>query len=679
MVIRKRRAGIGPRRSPLAQHARARDFPEGVLAVFNALLLRSSAHAATPERINFNLVNEPVHPVGPDREQDSPASSSKTTVALALLLILGTVALYAPALHNGFVNYDDPDYVTANRHIRQGLSWNNVAWAFTATVEANWHPLTWISHMADIQLFGLNPAGHHAVSVLLHAINVVLLFFLLNRATGYTLRSAVVAALFAVHPLNVESVAWVAERKSLLCTLFFLLALWSYGWYAARPGVARYLGVAWMFALGLMAKPMIITFPFVLLLLDYWPLQRWNDGEWRSHGSASRTTFLTLVGEKLPLFALSAASALITIFAQRGAGALGATAALPLNLRAKNALYCYLVYLFKGVWPSHLAVFYPHPENLLAWWKVSAAAVVLLSITGVVWRFRGKRYLLTGWFWYLGTMVPVIGIVQVGRQAMADRYAYLPFIGLFVMAVWLAAELLARTRLSLPAAAILTLAVLSSYAAASYIQIGYWRNSYSLFSHALEVTSRNGIAEDNLGAALMDRGRPDLALPHFETAVALVPELSAAHYNLATVLHHYNRLDQAMHEYQLALRYAADPTDAARTHNNLGILLMQRNQAAAAISEFTAAIQANPDEQNSYLGRGSLEYQQHNLDAALADFSRAARIAPLPVAYFWIGRTLEEKGDVQSAVRAYETALQMAPGMTDARMRLDALRPTLGK
>ena len=646
-----------------------------MLAVFNALLLPCSAHAPALQRINFNLVNEPVHPVGPKQEPASPGSSPRTILALALLLMLGTVALYAPALHNGFVNYDDPDYVTANPHIRQGLCWSNLVWAFTATAEANWHPLTWISHMADVQVFGLNPAGHHAVSVWLHAINVVLLFLLLTRATGYTLRSAVVAALFAVHPLNVESVAWVAERKSLLCALFFLLALWSYGCYARKPGVARYLGVALMFALGLMAKPMIITFPFVLLLLDYWPLQRLSAGELRSDGSASRAPFLRLLGEKLPLFALSAASALITVFAQHSAGALGVTAALPLHLRVKNALYSYLVYLFKGVWPSHLAVFYPHPENSLGWWKVSAAAVVLLTITGLVWRFRGKKYLLIGWLWYLGTMVPVIGMVQVGRQAMADRYAYLPFIGLFVMAVWLSAEGLARIRPSRWATASVALAIVSSYAAASYIQIGYWRSSYTLFSHALQVTSANGIAEDNLGAALMDMGHPDLALPHFETAVRLVPELSAAHYNLATVLHQYNQLDRALHEYQLALTYAADPTAAAQAHNNLGVLRMQRNQAAAAISEFTAAIQANPNEQNSYLGRGSLEYQQHNLDAALADFSRAAQIAPLPAAYFWLGRTLEEKGDVQSAVRAYETALQMAPGMTDARTRVDALRP----
>ena len=432
--------------------------------MFNALLLPSSTQIGSLESINFDLLNDPTHSVDGNEIPRSLGSSARTTILLALLLILGTIVVYIPALHNGFVNYDDPDYVTANLHVRQGLSWSNIRWAFTATVQANWHPLTWISHMIDVQFFGMNPTGHHAVSVLLHAINVVLLFFLLARTTGYTLRSAAVAAIFAVHPLNVESVAWIAERKSLLCMLFFLLALLAYGWYVRKPGIGRYLCVGFLFAMGLMAKPMVVTFPFVLLLFDYWPLQRLKEGQ---------ITFPKLLIEKIPLFALSAASAMITVIAQHGAGALGITAALPLSFRIKNAIYSYLIYIFKGIWPSRLAVFYPHPENTLALWKVLLAALVLLAITVLVWHFRRYKYLLAGWLWYLGTMVPVIGIVQVGRQAMADRYAYVPFIGLFVMAVWLIAELFARIRLSLPAAAVIGVAVLSSYAAASYIQIGY--------------------------------------------------------------------------------------------------------------------------------------------------------------------------------------------------------------
>ncbi len=646
--------------------------------MLNALLLCSSPDSATLQSIKFDLLNAPTHSVGEMQKQHSLGPPRKITLLLALLLILGTLAIYAPSLHNGFVNYDDPAYVTANAHVRQGLSWSNVRWAFTATVEANWHPLTWISHMADVQFFGLSPARHHLTSVLLHAVNVVLLFLLLARSTGYTLRSAVVAALFAVHPLNVESVAWVAERKSVLCTLVFLLTLWAYGWYVRKPGAGRYLSVALLFALGLMAKPMVITLPFLLLLLDYWPLQRL--GELKSNEtSASDRTLLSLFTEKIPLFAMSAASALITVYAQHSGGALGITAALPLNLRIRNAVYSYAAYICKGIWPLHLAVFYPHPENSLALWKVLAAIVVLLLITALVWRFRKKNYLPVGWLWYLGTMVPVIGIVQVGRQGMADRYVYIPFIGLFVIAVWLAAEFFALIRLSFSTTVVIALAALSGYAFASYVQIGYWHDSFTLFSHALQVTSDNGIAEDNLGAALMDMGHPDLALPHFEAAVRLVPQLGTAHYNLATVLHRQNQLDAAMHEYELALTYASDATEAAQAHNNLGALLMQRSQPAAAIAEFNAAILANPNEQNSYLGRGAIEYQEHDLDAAFADFSRAAQIAPSPVAYFWLGRTFEDKGDLQSAVRAYEAALQIAPNMNDTRTRLDALRLKLGK
>jgi protein O-mannosyl-transferase len=620
-------------------------------------------------------LSAPIHAVDKVPPEHSLGSSLKTALLLALLLILATLILYGPSLHNGFVNYDDPDYVLRNSHVRQGLSWSNIGWSFTATIQANWHPLTWISHMADVQMFGLNPFGHHLVSVLLHAINVVLLFGLLSRATRQTLRSAVVAALFAVHPLNVESVAWVAERKTVLCALFFLLALGAYGWYVRRPGAGRYLGVALLFGLGLMAKPMVITLPFVLLLLDYWPLQRiGGDGSRSGPDPASPVGFRKLVVEKLPLLAMSAASALITVFAQHGAGALGVTAALPFGLRTRNAIFSYLEYIFRGFWPSHLAVFYPHPETSLGWSRVLAAALVLFAITGLVWRFRDKRYLPVGWLWYLGTMLPVIGVVQVGRQAMADRYAYIPFIGLFVVVVWLAGDLFPLVRASRASAFAIALAVLSSYAAVSYIQIGYWRNSFALFSHALEVTTGNGIAEDNLGAALMDMGRPDQALAHFEAAVRLIPQSATPHYNLATVLHQNNQLDAAMREYQLALDYASDPVEVAQAHNNLGVLFTQRNQPARALLEFDAAIRVNPNEQNSYLGRGLVEYQQLNLDAALPDFSRAAQIAPSPLACYWLGRTLEDKGDLLAAIRAYEGALQLAPAMNEARTRLEALR-----
>jgi protein O-mannosyl-transferase len=589
---------------------------------------------------------------------------------IGLLLALGTIALYYPALENGFVNYDDPAYVTSNWQVQQGLTVRSVAWAFTSTTEANWHPLTWISHMLDVRLFGLRPAGHHAQSVLWHAFNVVLLFLLLAKATGFVGRSALVAALFAVHPLNVESVAWVAERKTVLCTFFLLLALGAYGWYVKRPRASRYLLVALLFALGLMAKPMVITLPFLLLLVDFWPLQRFPE-----------TPLSKLALEKLPLLALSAASAAITLYAQRAGGALGSTELLPLAMRVKNAAYSYLIYVEKTVWPSRLAVFYPHPEGSLALWKVLGAAVVLIAVTAVFWHFRGsryeRRYLLAGWFWFLGTLAPVIGIVQVGRQAWADRYAYLPLWGLFVIGVWLLSEAAARISFSRAAQVAIASAVLLGYSVTAHIQIGYWRNSYSLFAHAIQVTDANPIAEGNLGSALVEIERPDLAVSHLERAIQLMPTFSTAHYDLGILLQRQNELDRAQREYQLALKYASDEREAAQTHNNLGVLFNQLGRRDEALAEFTAAIALNPHEQNSLIGRGLIEREEAKLDAALQDFAQAAQIAPSPPALYWQGCVLEDKGQVSAAAAAYRNVLKLAPNFRDAQVRLDRVENAL--
>jgi tetratricopeptide (TPR) repeat protein len=588
------------------------------------------------------------------------AIRQRTALLLAsAVLLVGTLALYYPALQNGFVNYDDPAYVTSNFHVQQGLTSSSLAWAFTSTAEANWHPLTWISHMLDVQLFGLGPAGHHAQSVLWHAANVVLLFLLLAKATGFVGRSAFVAGLFAVHPLNVESVAWVAERKTVLCTFFLLLALGAYGWYGKRPRASRYLLVALLFALGLMAKPMAITLPFLLLLLDFWPLQRFPE-----------TPLSQLALEKLPLLALSAASAAITLYAQRAGGAVGSTELLPLAMRVKNAICSYLIYVEKAVWPSGLAAFYPHPEGSLALWKVLGAAAVLAAVTAVFWHFRERRYLLVGWLWFLGTLAPVIGIVQVGRQAWADRYAYLPLWGLFVIGVWLVSEGAARISPSRTAQVAIASAVLLGYSVTAHSQIGYWRNSYSLFAHAIQVTDANPIAEGNLGSALMEMRRPDLAVSHLERAVGLMPTLATAHYNLGTLWHRQNELDRAQREYQLALKYGSDEREAAQSHNNLGVLLNQLGRRVEAVAEFTQAIALNPYEQNSLVGRGMIEHEEGKLDAALQDFSRAAQIAPSPLAFYWQGRVLEEKGQLSAAAEAYRTALKLAPNFGDTQVRL---------
>ena len=581
------------------------------------------------------------------------------------MLFLGTLALYYPALHNGFVNYDDPAYVTSNWQVQQGFTSRNLAWAFTSTAEANWHPLTWISHMLDVQLFGLRPAGHHAQSIFWHAVNVLLLFLLLAKATGFVGRSALVAGLFAVHPLNVESVAWIAERKTVLCTFFLLLALAAYGWYAKRPRASRYLLVSFLFALALMAKPMAITLPFALLLLDFWPLQRFPE-----------TALSKLVVEKTPLLALSAASAAITLYAQRIGGAIGSTALLPPAIRLKNAIYSYLIYIEKAVLPSRLAVFYPHPEGALALWKVMGAVVLLIMVTAVFWHFRERRYLLVGWLWFLGTLAPMIGIVQVGRQAWADRYAYLPLWGLFVIAVWLASEGATRISLSRGAQVVIALAVLLGYAVTAPIQIGYWRDCYTLFAHALQVTEANPIAEDNLGSALLEMRRPDLAQSHLERAIQLMPTLATAHYNLGTLLQRQNEMDCAQREYQWALQYGSDTQELAQTHNNLGVLFDQFGRREQALAEFSQAIALNPHEQNSLVSRGLIEREEGKLDAALQDFARAAQVTPSPLALYWQGRVLEEKGQLPVAAEAYRSVMKLAPNFGDTQVRLEKMEKT---
>lgn len=604
--------------------------------------------------------------------QAQPASW-RVVAFLAVLLAMGTAAVYAPAMRNGFVNLDDPDYVTRNPHVLGGLTGADIRWALGSSYpSSNWHPLTWISHMADVQFYGTNPAGHHFTSVLLHILGVVLLFLLIERATGRALRGAAVAALFAVQPLNVEAVAWISERKSVLCVLFFLLGIGAYGWYAKRPGVGRYLCVVLFFGLGIAAKVMVIPFPFALLLLDYWPLGRLPgtgaNGDARNFFSALRT----LVIEKIPLFVMAAAGGAVTVYVHSREHAL--TAAMPFSWRFKNAIFSYVAYLGKAIWPVGLAPYYPHPENTLPWTTVILAALGLTAITLLVWRMRERKYLLMGWLWYLGTMLPMIGFIQTGRQGMADRFMHIPMMGLLFALVWLIGDLAAEKHWQKEIALAVFLLAAAPFAAVTIKQIGYWKDSYTLFGHTLEVTRNNGLAENDFAVALMERGEPNLAAPHFVAAVQLSPDLASPHYNLAVLLQKQNRLDDAEHEYHAALALSSDQAEIVQSHNNLGILYLGESKYAAAMTELSAAIAMDPNQQNSYIGRGTAEMQMMNVDAALADFSKAAQIAPSPIALYWLGRALESKGDVQQAARAYAAALQLAPAMAEARARLEALR-----
>jgi hypothetical protein len=482
--------------------------------------------------------------------------------------VVATVAVYYPVGRFQFVNYDDDVYVTDNFHIKYGFDSDTVKWAFTTYHGANWHPLTWLSHTLDCSLFYLNPGRHHQVNVLLHAVNALLLFWVLMRATGYVGRSFMVAALFALHPINVESVAWVSERKNLLSMLFLLLALAAYRWYAEKPRVDRGAVVAALFALGLMAKPQIITFPFVLLLWDYWPLRRMfaDHNEPPAAGAIPAKSFAWLLIEKIPLFLLAAASALVTMRAQ-----VVNVNPYPFAVRLATAIVSYVWYLGKAIWPSHLAVLYPHTAGMPPVWQVLSAALCLLVITAlVIAGARRHRYLVVGWLWFLGTLVPMIGLVQVGRQAMADRYAYVSLIGIFIIACWGLAELQAsisggavpaasrRLRADSIGLAAVSVVVLLALAMVTHRQVSYWQDSYALWSRALQVTTGNDVAEGNLGLVLMDEGRLDEALPHLRAAVALVPSDSPANWNwlarttlnLAICEHRRGDLRQAIQDYQ---------------------------------------------------------------------------------------------------------------------------------
>jgi len=603
-------------------------------------------------------------------EKIEKSAERRKIVLLALALAIATIVLYLPALRNGFVSLDDPDYVTQNGHVQQGLTAASIKWAFgTENAVTNWHPLTWLSHMLDVNLYGGRPYGHHLTNVLLQAADVALLFLLFVAATGEAMKSAAVALLFAVHPMNVEAVAWVAERKTVLCMIFFLGASCSYIWYTKKPSVGRYAVVVVLFALGLLSKVMVVTLPLALLVMDFWPLQRMKD---ERKGGFSWKVALKLGAEKLPLLAMSAAASLMTLYIHHQEHTL--SSGFPTSWKVKNGTYSYLAYLGKFFWPVRLGAFYPHPENSLSWLVVGIAAIVLIGISVTIWKFRERRYLVAGWIWYLATLFPMVGYVQSGRQGMADRYIYIPMIGVIFAVVWLTADLAKEKKWNPKVLSLVLLLVIAPCVYLTETQIGYWRDSYALFAQTLAVTSRNGLAENSFGSVLYERGDVAGAEQHFEAAVEYAPDLPVAHYNLAMIRQRENRDADAEREYKIALQLVSDPREAAQAHNNLGVLYMSEQQYQKATAEFDAAIKLNPAEYNSYMGRGRIELQQFSYDAAIRDFARAAQVSETPEVFFRLGNAFELKGEKQKAVAAYEAALQLAPGFTQAKTRLDALR-----
>lgn len=510
-------------------------------------------------------------------------------IILGAVLFLLTVLLYGQIAHHEFLVFDDGPYVTKNIHVNTGLSSANVVWAFTSYWEANWHPLTWISHMLDCQLFDLNPGPPHLVNVALHALNALLLFLLLQKATGAVWRSFFVGALFAVHPLNVESVAWVAQRKSLLCTFFCLVTIAAYGWYIRKPSWQRYVLLAAGFLLALMSKPMAVSLPVVLLLLDYWPLER--DKELPS----GVNTWLRLALEKLPLFLLAGASSWVTVLAQRTGGAVAEDTALPLNLRLGNAIVSYVAYIGKTFWPANLSVFYPHPQHNLRWSYILVCTVILIAITAVVAYFHRVRYLVTGWFVFVVTLVPVIGIIQVGRQAMADRYAYIPCIGLFLIVAWGLNELSQTLAIPRQAPAFVALGLILAFAATTVHYLPYWQNGVILFTRASEMAGRpDPSIEEALGDALTAVGRYPDAFQHYRETCILRPGYAYCHYNMAEILYNRNQLQDALNQYQMAGRLTNDRDIALSCLINSSEILLKLGDFPDAEREIAGALQIDP-------------------------------------------------------------------------------------
>ena len=608
-------------------------------------------------------------------------SREKRNTVLCLVLVLLTLAFYNPIVHNRFTNLDDKVYVTDNAHVRAGLTWDTVKWAFTSYDAANWHPLTWLSHALDCQLFGLNPVGHHYVSLLLHAVNAVLLFLLLASATGFTWPSFMVAALFALHPLNVESVAWAAERKNVLSMLFFLLALHAYGWYARRNSVGRYAMVAALFALGLMAKPEIITLPFVLLLWDYWPLRRMGGGtagpgpqfsvlKERSiedpevTGAPAPRSFSYLFLEKVPLLLLSAGSGVITLLAQSNGQAVRAAS---LQVRLGNAAVAYVRYLGKAFWPTRLAAMYPHLGYSLPAWEIAASAAVLVLLAALVLRWRSRRYLVTGWFWFLGTLVPVIGLVQVGVQSMADRYAYLPYIGLFVCVVWGVAET-ARAR-RIPAVWLVapSVLVLLTLGILSRNQIAYWRDSESLWKHTLAVTEGNYFAHDALAGALAEQDRTDEAVVEFKAAQALHAYSPSEMLGVGVYEQTHGHVQEAIEQYQEALDAAPGPKTRAAALSCMGSAFTQMGDFGRARMSYGYSLQQNPNNTAALVGSGLLAERDGDFGAAADWISRAIKVEPSDVSYLLLGEALRRAGHLAEADAARSQAQKISGDFAQAQ------------
>ena len=573
---------------------------------------------------------------------------------ICILISAAVLVVYWPVQYYDLISLDDVDYIAGNPYVKAGLTWDSFSWAMKDIHTGYWHPLTWVSHMVDYQLFRSRAGGHHWTNVIFHIANSILLYIVLKRMSGTVWKSALVAALFAVHPLNVESVAWVSERKNVLCAFFWFMGVWSYAYYVERPTPYRYCLILMTFSLGLMSKPMIVTFPFTLLLLDYWPMGRLTS--WKM--------FPRLVSEKIPLFILAAIVGIVTFLSSVHGDVTISIDKLPLGDRMANAVVSYARYLGKMFWPENLAVFYPYSREFNSF-QIIAAVLILSVISCLAIFFAQKyRYALMGWLWYIGTLVPVIGLIQVGKQAMADRYAYIPMIGLFIIVAWGIPDLLKGWPRRKIIFVISSGAVISGLMICTVLQVRYWQNSVTLFEHALRVTGMNSRAHYNLGIALTDMGKFKEAIYHFQYAIKLEPEYAGPYGYMGVALAMQGKTDEALVYYHEALRIKQDDET---THNNLGVALAGKGKFDEAIVHFQEALRSRPDYPHANQNMAGALARLGKMEEAISYYEKALKLdRDNAVTHNKLGMVLADVGRDKEAIGHFQEALKINPHYEDA-------------
>jgi len=595
------------------------------------------------------------------RAQQHPAPAmklpSRSDLWICGALILGILAVYSPTRRYEFVGLDDPIYVRDNANIADGFTWHSVQWAFTSGHAANWHPVTWLSHILDIELFGLNPGPHHLVNVVLHTASTLVLFLFLRWVTEERGASAFVAGVFALHPLHVESVAWIAERKDVLSAFFWIATMCCYVWYVRQPSTLRYALTTAVFVLGLMSKPMLVTLPFVLLLLDYWPLRR-----------TANTPASKLVNEKLPLLGLAVASSIATFFVQKAGGAVQSLETFSFSLRVANALVSYVAYAIKMIWPAPLAVLYPYPLQIPVWKSVGAAVVILACLFLAIREKRQRPFIIVGLMWYLITLLPVIGLVQVGEQSMADRYSYIPLIGLSMAVIWTVQELTKRNPGLLRFVPFAAAAVLVVCAWTARAQVMHWSDSVTLWNHTLEVTTDNYAAHNNLGYDLAQARRTEEAISQYREAIRIKPDYKTGHANLGAALAVQGKLGEAIAEYNEAIRLGLrNPS----VHAALGLALAKSGRNTEAISEYSKALQIDADHVEALEGLGNARLRQGSLDEAVQTYEHVLRVKPdLVETHNNLGAALAMQGRPAAAIQHFREVLRLNPNYPDAKQNL---------